>query len=82
MLPKFLQSSHKRYKADTETFTTWLAEAAEKCGVDDTSSIASNGTTGTKYKVRLKQMKVWARAIAKSKTKVPPSVGCQMEAHV
>lgn len=29
MLPKFLESSYKRYKADTETFTTWIATVGE-----------------------------------------------------
>ncbi|MCJ1291086.1 hypothetical protein MMC34_002629 [Xylographa carneopallida] len=32
MLPEFLESSYKRYKADTTVFTTWLAETAAKCG--------------------------------------------------
>ncbi|KAJ6119567.1 hypothetical protein N7523_003847 [Penicillium sp. IBT 18751x] len=32
MLPKFLQSSYIRYKADTNTFATWLLETANQCG--------------------------------------------------
>jgi len=32
MLPEFLQSSYARYKADTNTFATWLLETANKCG--------------------------------------------------
>jgi hypothetical protein len=76
MLPKFLQSSYKRYTADTETITTFLATEGAKCGVDDTSSTTSdtNGSTATKSKVRLRQPKIWARAIAKSKNQVPKSV--------
>ncbi|RAL09961.1 uncharacterized protein BO97DRAFT_457282 [Aspergillus homomorphus CBS 101889] len=32
MLPEFLQSSYARYKADTNTFATWLLETANQCG--------------------------------------------------
>ncbi|GKZ37932.1 hypothetical protein AbraIFM66950_009795 [Aspergillus brasiliensis] len=32
MLPGFLQSRYARYKADTNTFATWLLETANKCG--------------------------------------------------
>ncbi|KAJ5326011.1 hypothetical protein MYU51_000845 [Penicillium brevicompactum] len=32
MLPEFLQSSYARYKADTNSFATWLLETANKCG--------------------------------------------------
>lgn len=32
MLPKYLQSSYSRYKDDTNSFATWLLEAATKCG--------------------------------------------------
>ncbi|KAK2792486.1 hypothetical protein FQN52_003421 [Onygenales sp. PD_12] len=32
MLPHFLQSSYARYKADTNTFATWLLETANQCG--------------------------------------------------
>jgi hypothetical protein len=32
MLPKSLQSSYSRYKDDTNSFATWLLEAAGKCG--------------------------------------------------
>ncbi|KAJ5388621.1 hypothetical protein N7509_011162 [Penicillium cosmopolitanum] len=32
MLPKSLQSSYIRYKNDTNSFATWLFEAASKCG--------------------------------------------------
>ncbi|MCJ1287916.1 hypothetical protein MMC26_007268 [Xylographa opegraphella] len=32
MLPDFLESSYKRYKAHTTVFTTWLAETAARCG--------------------------------------------------
>lgn len=32
MLPKYLQSSYTRYKDDTNSFATWLLEAATKCG--------------------------------------------------
>lgn len=32
MLPRYLQSSYTRYKDDTNSFATWLLEAATKCG--------------------------------------------------
>ncbi|KAK2765534.1 hypothetical protein FQN54_008388 [Arachnomyces sp. PD_36] len=32
MLPDFLTSSYKRYKEDTNVFTTWLAQTAKSCG--------------------------------------------------
>ncbi|KAJ5538207.1 hypothetical protein N7494_007686 [Penicillium frequentans] len=32
VLPKYLQSSYTRYKDDTNSFATWLLEAATKCG--------------------------------------------------
>ncbi|PYH71004.1 uncharacterized protein BO88DRAFT_423807 [Aspergillus vadensis CBS 113365] len=38
MLPGFLQSSYVRYKADTDTFATWLLETANKCGYQPTLS--------------------------------------------
>lgn len=31
MLPKFLYGSYKRYNSDTDQFTEWLVETAEKC---------------------------------------------------
>ncbi|GAQ45756.1 hypothetical protein AtubIFM55763_004873 [Aspergillus tubingensis] len=38
MLPGFLQSSYARYKADTNTFATWLLETANQCGYRPTLS--------------------------------------------
>ena len=32
MIPEFLQSTYARYKADTNTFATWLLETANECG--------------------------------------------------
>lgn len=32
MLPEILSSSYKRYKEDTNVFTTWLTSAAKSCG--------------------------------------------------
>ncbi|MCJ1353173.1 MAG: hypothetical protein MMC33_003158 [Icmadophila ericetorum] len=32
MLPDFLASSYERYKQDTALFTTWLTQAAARCG--------------------------------------------------
>ena len=32
MLPSFLKSSYERYKSDTNSFATWLLDAARKCG--------------------------------------------------
>lgn len=34
MLPDVLFSSYRRYKADTDRSTTWLAETAQACGYD------------------------------------------------
>ncbi|KAL4815511.1 hypothetical protein BDW67DRAFT_164124, partial [Aspergillus spinulosporus] len=41
MLPEFLQGSYARYKADTNTFATWLLEAANQCGYQPSSLFAS-----------------------------------------
>lgn len=32
MLPDVLASSYRRYKEDTNVFTTWLSHAAQACG--------------------------------------------------
>src|SRR5438045_9074802 len=32
MLPDLLASSYRRYKEDTNVFTTWLYQAAQACG--------------------------------------------------
>lgn len=38
MLPDFLAGSYKRYKEDTDVFTTWLAKAAQACGYSPNAS--------------------------------------------
>jgi hypothetical protein len=40
MLPEYLQSSYARYKADTDTFATWLLETANRYGYQPTLSAA------------------------------------------
>ncbi|KAE8150660.1 hypothetical protein BDV25DRAFT_154053 [Aspergillus avenaceus] len=48
MLPTYLQSSYVRYKNDTNTFATWLLEAASKCGYqpDGLTSTVPSGKEG------------------------------------
>ena len=50
MLPKFLQSSYSRYKNDTDSFATWLLEAASKCGYEPDSLTSAVHSTDKKGK--------------------------------
>ena len=59
MLPKFLQSSYARYKNDTNSFATWLLDAASKCGyrpdgLTSTASPVNKGKSESKSKSKSK----------------------------
>ncbi|PYH44756.1 uncharacterized protein BP01DRAFT_374453 [Aspergillus saccharolyticus JOP 1030-1] len=54
MLPKFLQSSYARYKADTNTSVTWLLETANRCGYHPPTLSATPPTTKSKEKFNSK----------------------------
>lgn len=59
MLPEILSSSYKRYEEDTSVFTTWLSNAAQRCGykpvtVDATLAAQQTPPTETKKAPRLK----------------------------
>lgn len=56
MLPKFLESTYKRYKKDTSTFLKWLRESGEKCGYKIDTSVEQTD------KVTLKAPKLKGRA--------------------
>jgi hypothetical protein len=52
-LPDFLFDTHKRYKADTNRVAAWLAETAQKCGLNlDTQPSASRPSGRLKGKAR------------------------------
>ncbi|PYI02612.1 hypothetical protein BO78DRAFT_463849 [Aspergillus sclerotiicarbonarius CBS 121057] len=66
MLPEFLQSSYARYKADANTFATWLLETANQCGYQPTLS----ATVPTAKK----DLQKLAEVVANSALTVPKSV--------
>ncbi|KAJ6034684.1 uncharacterized protein N7446_009438 [Penicillium canescens] len=89
MLPKFLQSSYTRYKADTNTFATWLLETANQCGyrppaLSATISTAEKGRRKGKndglvadplhYSATNKDLQTLAEVVACSAVTVPKSV--------
>lgn len=88
MLPGFLQSSYARYKADTNTFATWLLETANKCGYRPTLSATipttnkskregkTDGSNGhpIQYTATTKDLQKFAEVIAGSSLIVPKSV--------
>jgi hypothetical protein len=89
MLPKYLQSSYTRYKADTNTFATWLLETANQCGyqppaLSATISTAEKGKRKGKndgsvadpfhYSATVKDLQKLAEVIASSAVTVPKSV--------
>ncbi|KAI9738395.1 MAG: hypothetical protein M1834_008898 [Cirrosporium novae-zelandiae] len=58
MLPKFLYGSYKRYKSDTDRFTTWLVKAAQTCGYQkEFSQPTTNLGGGKKSKKKNKKKK-------------------------
>lgn len=50
------------------------SSTGEKCYADETGSTSSKASSKSKYKVQLQQLKIWAKAIKASRTKVPQSV--------
>lgn len=82
MLPEFLQSSYARYKDDTNSFATWLLEAAKKCGYqpDDPVSTAPPKKKGKeiprqiKYTTTIKDLRSLAQIVAKSAVNIPTPV--------
>lgn len=88
MLPEFLQSSYARYKADTNTFATWLLETANKCGYEPTLSATVPPVNKSKrrgkpdgsnehpiqYSATTKDLQKFAEVIAGSSLSVPRSV--------
>jgi hypothetical protein len=90
MLPKFLQSSYTRYKDDTNSFATWLLQAAIKSGykphgLTSTASTlnrgqrkgkktAANDSDPVQYTTTIKDLQVLADVVAKSALTVPKTV--------
>jgi len=48
--PSFLLDSYKRYKAETQTFVSWIAETARKYGQEITLEIGNAPTKKSKSK--------------------------------
>ncbi|GAB1213302.1 hypothetical protein ATERTT37_002451 [Aspergillus terreus] len=90
MLPKFLQSSYTRYKNDTNSFATWLLEAANKCGYQPedltlttppttsgkgkNESKAVNASVPAQYTTTTKGLQVLAEFVAQSSLPVPEPI--------
>ncbi|KAJ5748951.1 uncharacterized protein N7511_010647 [Penicillium nucicola] len=89
MLPEFLQSSYARYKADTNTFATWLLETANQCGYQPTGLAAAIPTAKKgkhkgkhhglnadplQYSANIQDLQKLAEVIANSALTVPTSV--------
>jgi hypothetical protein len=89
MLPEFLQGSYARYKTDTDTFATWLLEAANQCGYQPSSLFASvptakrgqhkgkNNASDAEplhYSATIKDLQKLAEVIASSALAVPESI--------
>jgi hypothetical protein len=90
MLPEFLQSSYARYKADTNTFATWLLETANQCGYQPPTLSAavppakrgkqkgkkgdSDAADAVPYSVTTKDLQKLADVVAESALTVPRSV--------
>ncbi|KAG5298448.1 hypothetical protein I7I48_07896 [Histoplasma ohiense] len=89
MLPEFLQSSYTRYKADTNSFATWLLETADRCGyrppaLSATLSTEEKGKGKGKrddldagplhYSATTKDLQKLAEVVASSAVAVPMSV--------
>ncbi|KAJ6008281.1 hypothetical protein N7540_012257 [Penicillium herquei] len=65
MLPESLRSSYTRYKDDTNTFATWLLEAASKCGYqpDDLTSTTPLNSETSKNKNKKKQANTYSGSV-------------------
>ena len=90
MLPKFLQSSYSRYKDDTNSFATWLLEAASKCGYrpeglspaaaqlnkgkGKSKNKAANASEPVQYTTTIKDLQRLADVVANSALTTPSPV--------
>ncbi|KAL5363557.1 hypothetical protein BJX96DRAFT_187077 [Aspergillus floccosus] len=90
MLPTYLQSSYARYKNDTNSFATWLLEAANKCGYQPKDLIlttsptkktkckneskSANASVPTQYTTTTKDLQVLADVVAQSSLSVPEPI--------
>ncbi|KAF3030452.1 hypothetical protein E8E15_004294 [Penicillium rubens] len=75
MLPKFLQSSYTRYKDDTNSFATWLLQAAGKCGYQPPGLTSTASTLNkVQYTTTIKDLQLLADVVAKSALTVPKPV--------
>lgn len=76
MLPDFLFSTYKQYKADTDKIATWLAETAKNCGyklasADNASQGETSGQNGKTPKLKGRARKL-ARDAAVTQKKTAP----------
>ncbi|KAJ6180858.1 hypothetical protein N7519_011319 [Penicillium mononematosum] len=75
MLPKSLQSSYTRYKDDTNSFATWLLNAADKCGYQPPGlTSTANPSDSLQYKITVKDLQLLADVVAESALTVPKPV--------
>ncbi|KAL1856690.1 hypothetical protein Plec18170_003661 [Paecilomyces lecythidis] len=86
MLPEFLQSSYARYKADTNTFATWLLETASQCGyrpptlsatistAEKSKSKGKKAADPLRYSATIKDLEKLSQVVASSAVTVPKSV--------
>lgn len=87
--PEFFQSSYARYKADTNTFATWLLETANQCGYQPPGLVAAIPTVEKgkhkgkhhdsdadplQYSATTKDLQKLAEVVASSALTVPNSV--------
>ncbi|CAG7915523.1 unnamed protein product [Penicillium olsonii] len=85
MLPENLQNSYTRYKADVNTFATWLLQSANNCGYQphdlQTNTTPKRGKRKGKknqlpsipihYDVNIKELQKLAKVVAESSLPVP-----------
>lgn len=83
MLPSFLQSSYERYKGDTNSFATWLLDAATKCGYKPqlSTSDAKKAKKGrdtssreSKYQTTIQELRNLSQTIVQSTIEVPKPI--------
>lgn len=83
MLPQFLQSSYERYKGDTSSFATWLADTARACGhklqiptlgASKSKKGKQASTVERKYPTSLGDLRKFGQVIAQSAVEVPEPI--------
>ena len=89
MIPEFLQSTYARYKADTNTFATWLLETANECGYQPPDLAAAiplveevkhkgkhidSDANPLQYRATAKDLQEFAEVVANSAITIPKSV--------